>query len=91
MCGVNLSQVDDTGDFIRVTLLDVPQYLSNSALERDFSQYGNIVNIMREHIQYDGTKIENETRWDDATVALDITPEELIYIMLRSSPVMDVL
>ena len=62
MCGVNLSQVDDTGDFIRVTLLDVPEYLSNSALEKDFSQYGNIVNIMREHIQYDGTKIENETR-----------------------------
>ncbi len=62
MCGVNLSQVADTGEFIRVTLLDVPQYLSNTALENEFSQYGNIANITREHIHYDGMKIENETR-----------------------------
>ena len=58
-----MAHVAPTGQFVQVTLLDVPEYLTNSQVEKFMSYYGRIVNIKREHFEYKGNKIENETRY----------------------------
>ena len=58
-----MAHVAPTGQFVQVTLLDVPEYLTNSQVEKFMSYYGRIVNIKREYFEYEGKKIENETRY----------------------------
>ena len=69
--GIKVADVAQTGQFVQVTLLDVPEYVSNSQVEKFMSYYGSVVIIKREYFEYEGRKIENETRYDckDSTMA----------------------
>lgn len=62
--GSRLAQVSDTSaQFAKVTLLDVPEYLTNRQVESYMSYYGNVVHIQREYFEYHGHKLQNETRF----------------------------
>ena len=60
--GVRLGPVTESGFFVRVTLTDVPEYISTGELERELSEFGSVVHSKREYMDYHGYKVENETR-----------------------------
>lgn len=60
--GVRIAAVGESGHFLRVTLLDVPEYLSSVDIERELRQYGSVAHVRREYIEFRGHRIENETR-----------------------------
>jgi hypothetical protein len=57
-----MAHVGESGQFIRVTLLDVPEYLNSADVEKQLREYGVVAHIKREYLEYHGYKIENETR-----------------------------
>ena len=60
--GMRVAAVGEYGQFLRVTLMDVPDYLTSIDIERELREYGTVVYVKREYIDYRGHKIENETR-----------------------------
>ncbi len=60
--GVRMAAVGEYGQFLKVTLMDVPEYLTNLDIERELREYGTVAYVKREYIDYRGHKIENETR-----------------------------
>lgn len=60
--GVRMAPVGESGHFIHVTLYDVPHEVSSMEIERELRDFGSVVHIRREYIEYQGYKIENETR-----------------------------
>lgn len=59
---VRLANVTETGQFVKVTLLDVPEYLSSVDIEKELREYGSVVHVKREFFEYQSLRIENETR-----------------------------
>ena len=45
-----------------MTLVDVPSYLTSQDIERDLREFGPVVHVKREYLDYNNYKIENETR-----------------------------
>lgn len=60
--GTRLAMVTDSGQFVKATLLDVPEYLNSGDIEHVLREYGSVAHVKREYLDFKGHKLENETR-----------------------------
>lgn len=69
--GLPLGLVDDIGQFLMLTLENVPQYISEDLIEEEMRKFGTVAGSTRDYVEYKGRKIENERRKVFFTSLLD--------------------
>lgn len=68
---VPLGLVDDGGQFIVVTLDNVPHYVPDEQVEQEMSQFGVVAGCSKDYVEVRGCRIENERRNVLFTVLVD--------------------